>query len=85
MSKSSASVDLGNMSSMAILVYISRALITAGFREISSDEFKDRYLALLDNAIKVSSIKRRPLLDEYAYPLGDPMNVEQAIQEYLMK
>lgn len=51
-SNSNASVDLGNMSSMAILVYISRALITAEFREISSDEFKDRYLALLDNALK---------------------------------
>ncbi|CUM48396.1 unnamed protein product [Debaryomyces tyrocola] len=49
---------------------------------MSSDEFKERYLAPIENAIKVSSIKRRPLLDEYACPLGDAMHVEQAIQRY---
>ena len=32
--------------------------------EMNSDEFKEGYLVPLDNATKVSSIKRRPLLDE---------------------
>lgn len=50
--KSKASVDVGNRPFMSILAYTSRALVTAEFREVSSNEFKDRYL--LDNAIKVS-------------------------------
>lgn len=42
--KSKASVDVGNISSISVLGYTSRALVTAEFREISSDAFKDRYL-----------------------------------------
>ena len=80
--KSKASVDIGNTPFMPILVYISRALITAEFREMSSNEFKDRYLAPLDNALRVSSIRRRLLSEDYRYPLGDAMHVEHAIQEY---
>ena len=81
-SKGNASVSLGNMPSIPIVVYSSRALITAEFREMSSDDFKDRYLAPLDIALKESNICRRPLAQEYAYPRGDAMHVEQAIQEY---
>ncbi|CAR65727.1 DEHA2D19404p [Debaryomyces hansenii CBS767] len=81
-SKGNASVGLGNMPSIPIVVYTSRALITAEFREMSSDDFKDRYLAPLDIALKESNICRRPLAQEYAYPRGDAMHIEQAIQEY---
>ena len=80
--KSKASVDIGNTPFMPILVYTSRALITAEFREMSSDEFKDRYLAPLDNALRESNIRSRLLAEDYRYPLGDAMHVEQAIQEY---
>ena len=81
-SKGNASVGLGNMPSIPIVVYTSRALITAEFREMSSDDFKDSYLAPLDIALKESNICRRPLAQEYAYPRGDAMHMEQAIQEY---
>ena len=80
--KSKASVDVGNMPFMPILVYTTHALITAEFREMSSDEFKERYLAPLDNALKESNISDRLLSQEYRYPLGDAIHVEQAIQEY---
>ncbi|CUM57426.1 unnamed protein product [Debaryomyces tyrocola] len=63
-------------------VYITDALMTADFREMSSDEFKERYLAPLDTTIRESSIKIQLLLDEYAYPLGDACHAESAIQEY---
>ena len=55
-SKGNASVGLGNMPSIPIVVYSSRALIIAEFREMSSDDFKDRYLAPLDKALKESNI-----------------------------
>ena len=81
-SKGNASVGLGNMPSIPILVYTSRALITAEFREMSSDDFKDRFLAPLDSAIRESSIRRRLITEDYRYPLGDAMHVEHAIQRY---
>ena len=81
-SKSKASVGVGNMPFMPILVYISRALITAEFREISSDEFKERYLAQLDKALRESYLSDDYLSKKYRYPLGDAMNREQAIQRY---
>lgn len=59
------------MPSMSILVYTSRALINAEFREMNNDEFKETYLAPLDNALRESRISRLPLTQEYAYPLGD--------------
>ena len=80
--KSKASVDIGNTPFMRVLVYTSRALISAEFREMSSDEFTDRYLAPLDNALRESSIRSRLLAEDYRYPLGDAMHVEQAIQQY---
>lgn len=81
-SKGNASVDLGNMPSIPVLVYTSRALITAEFREMSSDDFKEIYLAPLDNALRESNVKSLPLEHQYKYPLGDAMHVEQAIQWY---
>ena len=81
-SKGNASVGLGNMPSIPIVVYSSRALITAEFREMSSDDFKETYLAPLDKALEESNISIPLLAPAYPYPLGDAMHVEQAIQEY---
>ena len=81
-SKGNASVDVGKMPSIPILVYTSRALITAEFREMSSDEFKETYLAPPDNALRESNIRRLPLAREYTYPVGNAMHVELSIQEY---
>ena len=81
-SKGNASVGLGNMPSIPIVVYTSRALITAEFREMSSDDFKETYLAPLDKALEESNISIPLLAPAYPYPLGDAMHVEQAIQEY---
>ncbi|CAG84283.2 DEHA2A00242p [Debaryomyces hansenii CBS767] len=81
-SKGNASVGLGNMPSIPIVVYSSRALITAEFREMSSDDFKETYLAPLDKALEESNISIPLLAPAYPYPSGDAMHVEQAIQEY---
>ena len=81
-SKGNASVGLGNMPSIPIVVYSSRALITAEFREMSSDDFKETYLAPLDKALEESNISIPLLAPAYPYPLGDAMHVEQAIQWY---
>lgn len=80
--KSKASVDVGNMPFMPILVYTSRALITAESREMSSDEFKERYLAPLDKALKESNFSDDYLSKKYRYPFEDAIHVEQALQEY---
>lgn len=63
-------------------MYTNRALITAEFREMSSNEFKDMYLAPLDNALRESSIRSRLLVEDYRYPSGDAMHVEHIIQRY---
>ena len=68
-SKGNASVDLGNMPSIPIVVYTSRALITAEFREMSSDDFKEAYLAPLDSVIRESCIRSLPLVRQYKYPM----------------
>jgi len=80
--KSKASVDIGNMPFMRILVYTSCALISAEFREMSSDEFNEVYLAPLDNALRESNLSDDYLFKRYRYPLGDAMHVEHDIQEY---
>lgn len=74
--KSKASVDVGNMPFMPILVYTSRAFITADFREMSSDEFKERYLAPLDKALRESNLSDDYLSKKYRYPFGDAIHVE---------
>lgn len=53
-SKSNASVGLVNMPSLPIVVYTSRALINAEFREITTDEFKDTYVVPLDVTLRES-------------------------------
>jgi len=81
-SKGNASVGLGHMPSIPVVVYTNRALITAEFREMSSDDFKETYLAPLDSVLRESNICRLPLAREYAYPRGDAVHIEQAIQRY---
>jgi len=81
-SKSNASVGLGGMPSIPLVVYTSRALITAEFREMSSDDSKDGYLASFDKALRESNIRSRLLTEDYRYLLGDAMYVEQAVQRY---
>ncbi|CAG86562.1 DEHA2D00242p [Debaryomyces hansenii CBS767] len=61
---------------MPILVYTSRAFITADFREMSSDEFKERYLAPLDKALRESNLSDDYLSKKYRYPFGDAIHVE---------
>lgn len=76
-SKSNASVGLGYMS---FLMSINRASITAEFREMVSDDFKDRFLAPLDSALRESIVRSRPSAQEYKCPLGAAVHVEQYIQ-----
>lgn len=51
-SKHNASVSTGSTTVMLALNYVTKAMMTAEFREISSDEFKITYLAPLDKVIK---------------------------------
>ncbi|MDN5664434.1 MAG: DUF3698 domain-containing protein, partial [Staphylococcus equorum] len=81
-SKHNASVSTGSTTVMLALNYVTKAMMTAEFREISSDEFKNTYLAPLDNVIKDSNLNGRFLLPEYYYPLGDARHVEDDIQIY---
>ncbi|CUM48469.1 uncharacterized protein AC631_01088 [Debaryomyces fabryi] len=83
--KSDVSVSVETRASLPILFYVTNALILAEFREISSNEFKDRYLAPLDKAIKMSSLAGDILSRKYSYPLGDAMHVENDIQRYFDK
>ena len=81
-SKHNASVSIGSTTVMLALNYVTKAMMTAEFREISSDEFKNTYLAPLDNVVKDSNLNGRFLLPEYYYPLGDARHVEDDIQIY---
>lgn len=65
-------------------MYTSRALTNAKFKEMNSDEFKEKetHLAPLDNALRESNIRSRLLAEDYRYPLEDAMHVEQDIQRY---
>jgi hypothetical protein len=67
---------------MTALIYITNALIEAGFREMRSDEFKESYFVQLDNAHDGSSIGCRLLLEAYDYPHRDAINKEHGIQEH---
>lgn len=69
-SKDNASVGLVNMPPVPILVYTSRALITAEFREMSTDDSKEAYLAPFDNALRESSVKSLPLERQYKISTG---------------
>ena len=81
-SKHNASVSTGSTTVMLALNYVTKAMMTAEFREISSDKFKNTYLAPLDKVMKDSNLNGRFLLPEYYYPLGDARHVEDDIQIY---
>ena len=81
-SKHNASVSTGSTTVMLALNYVTNAMMTAEFREISSDEFKNTYLAPLDMVIKDSCIREELSSMRYAYPLGDARHVEDDIQLY---
>lgn len=55
---------------MFTLVYITNALIAAGFKEMSSDELKDSYLAPPDDALEDVNISDDFLSKKYKYPFG---------------
>ncbi|KRZ98374.1 uncharacterized protein AC631_05866 [Debaryomyces fabryi] len=81
-SKHNASVSTGSTTVMLALNYVTKAMMTAEFREISSDEFKNTYLAPLDKVIKDSNLRKELLSRTYDYPLGDARYVEDDIQIY---
>ncbi|CUM49787.1 unnamed protein product [Debaryomyces tyrocola] len=81
-SKHNASVSTGSTTVTLALNYVTNAMITAEFREISNDEFKNTYLAPLEKVIKNSNISEDLLSKRYTYPLGDAMHVEDDIQLY---
>ena len=81
-SKHNASVSTGSTTVMLALNYVTKAMMTAEFREISSDEFKSTYMAPLDKVIKNSNLSEDLLLKRYTYPLGDATHVEDDIQIY---
>ena len=81
-SKHNASVSTGSTTVMLALNYVTKAMMTAEFREISSDEFKNTYLAPLDMVIKDSNLSKELLSRTYDYPLGDARHVEDDIQIY---
>ena len=81
-SKHNASVSTGSTTVMLALNYVTKAMMTAEFREISSDEFKNTYLSPLDKVIKNSNLSEDLLSKRYTYPLGDARHVEDDIQLY---
>ena len=83
--KSDASISVGAMPLMPILIYITDILMKAEFREMSSVEFKESYLAPLDDALKETNITDEFLSKKYNYPLGDAIHVEDHIQRYFSR
>ena len=81
-SKNHASIGVGMAPDLSALAYITDAMINAGFREMSSEEFKSSYLAPLETTIRKLKLRTRPLAIQYNYPLGNPQHVEQNIQYY---
>ena len=80
--RSDVSVSVETRANLPTLFYVTNALIRAEFREMGSEEFKERYLAPLDEALKLSSLAGDILSRKYSYPLGDAMYVEHDIQRY---
>ncbi|CUM56122.1 unnamed protein product [Debaryomyces tyrocola] len=79
--KFSASVSVGSTPDLVALCYITNAMVAAEFREFSSDEFKNNFLAPLDTAIKESDICDIFSSHMYSYPVAESNN-EEWIQEY---
>ena len=82
MPKSDAHISVRAMSLMSLLIYITDALMAVEFREMSSDEFKDSYLAPLNKVLKEANLDDCFLSKKYVYPFGDAGHVEDHIQEY---
>ena len=81
-SKGGASVSLETRVFMSALVYVTNSITTAECREMTCDQFKSTYLAPLDDALTVSNIIHKYLLEEYVYPVGNAAHVEGDIQDY---
>ena len=79
-SKHNASVFTGSKTIMLAVIYITNAMTTAEFREISSDKFKNTYFAPLDKVIKETNFGGRCLAEDYVYHLEDTRHVEDDIQ-----
>ena len=79
--KFSASVSVGSTPDLPALYYITNAMVTAEFREINSDEFKNNFLKPLDVAIMGSKFSNPPLPRAYGYPKAQSNN-EEWIQRY---
>lgn len=80
--RNEASVTVEIIAFTPVLFYVSGALITADFREMSSDEFKDRSLSPLDKTLRRSKLKLNHLTKEYSYPFGSTTDIEFDIQRY---
>ncbi|CUM53636.1 unnamed protein product [Debaryomyces tyrocola] len=81
-SKHNTSISTGSTTVVLALNYVTKAMVTAEFREISSDEFKNTYLAPLDKVIKKANFGRKILAEDYGYPRGDARHVKDDIQIY---
>ena len=66
--KFSASVSVGSTPDLTVLYYITNMMVTAEFQEISSNEFKNSFLAPLGIAVRESNIIDPPLSRAYVYP-----------------
>ena len=80
--KSDVSVSVETRASISVLCYVTKALVTAEFKEMSNDEFKKRYLGPFDEALRLSNLDVHILSRKYSYPLGDAMHMEHDIQRY---
>lgn len=80
--KSDASISVGAMPLMHLVVYVANSLMTSEFGEMSSDEFKESYLAPFDEVLKDTNISDNFLTKRYKYPFGDATHVDDDIQEY---
>lgn len=54
--KSDVSVSVETRASISVLCYVTKALVTAEFKEMSNDEFEKRYLGPFDEALKLSNL-----------------------------
>lgn len=80
--KSKASFHLGTHPPQAIINYITNAAMKAEFKELSNAEFKECYLAPLDNALRRVKLDYCELLPVYKHPIRNSVANEGDIQEY---
>lgn len=77
-----ACLSVGTLPNGQCLTYITKLLMSAEFIALSSSEFQKRYLAPLDEALKGINVTSPPLASAYSYPLCDPTNLENDVQQY---